>query len=388
MAHALDQAATAASPRDFNNGLTTFSNATAAGARASFDSLSGEAYGDLATAAFDQSYAFSTVLLDRLNDLANGSGDSIRLAANGSGNDVGLRFTTAAQAAGPGGDPAFAGRPYFVWADGTGDFSGASGENGSHGFNATSAGVAAGIDARFTQNWMLGLALGYDHDSLSANGLESTGTADNYNIALYSGLTLSRAYVHSAIGYSDSNDAVNRLLDIGGAARGATGKPDGQQVFGTTETGYEVPLNAALIAKPFVRLDAAHYWQTSFAETGANGFDLLVAGQTANTVQSTLGTKLVGQFNVVSFAAPLTATAMVGWGHEFARTARPLTAAFAGAPGLPFAVDAAEVDRNTAILGATISITAGKAKIFIRYNGQYGASTHDSAVTGGVSVAW
>jgi T5SS/PEP-CTERM-associated repeat protein len=387
VARALDQAAATASG-DFYNGLNSLSNASVASVRASFDKLSGEAYGDFATVALHQSYGFRSVLLNRLNDLANGAGDSIRLAANGSGSDAGLRFTTAAPLAGPGADPSRPDRPYFVWADGTGDFSGVSGENDSHGFNATSAGVTAGFDARITPIWMTGIAFGYDHESVAASGLGSTGTADNYNISLYSGLTLGRAYLRGAIGYSGSNDSLARSLDIGGSARAATGKPDGQQVFAATETGYDVPLTAALVATPFARLDAAHYWENAFAETGADDFDLLVAGQTNNSVQSTLGTKLQEEFNLLKLAEPLTATATVGWGHEFADIARSATAAFVGAPGLPFTVDAADADRNTAILGASIDMIAGKANIFVRYDGQYGASTHASAVTGGVSVAW
>jgi hypothetical protein len=61
------------------------------------------------------------------------------------------------------------------------------------------------------------------------------------------------------------------------------------------ESGYAVPLTAGLTATPFGRFNAAHDWQTAFAESGANDFDLRVAGQTANADRSTLAAKLAGQ---------------------------------------------------------------------------------------------
>lgn len=264
------------------------------------------------------------------------------------------------------------------------DFAGVSGAGGSHGFNTSTA----GFYARITQNWAAGLAFGYSHIWLSANGLQSDGTMDNYDFAFYSGLTLNRAYARGALSYIGSNGRLSRALDLAGAGRAATGRPDADEVLGMVETGYDAPLMAMLTVKPFAQLDAAQCWQGGFTETGAGDFDLMVAGQGNNSAQTTPGAALAEEFDLLQLGAPLSATVTAGWGHEFAETARPVTAAFAGAPGLPFSVDAAEVDRNTAVVSTSLAMTAGRAKILARYDGQYGARTHASAVTGGVSVSW
>ncbi|MBV9701265.1 MAG: autotransporter outer membrane beta-barrel domain-containing protein, partial [Methylobacteriaceae bacterium] len=147
------------------------------------------------------------------------------------------------------------------------------------------------------------------------------------------------------------------------------------------------PLAARLTATPFLRLDAASFDQARFAEQGATDFDLLVAGHTTDSVATTLGAKLTREFDM-GWSAPLVGSLKAGWGHEFADTARPVTAAFAGAPLIPFTVQGARVDRDVAVLGASLSATTGNMTLFAKFDGQYGARSRASAVTAGLSVNW
>ena len=81
--------------------------------------------------------------------------------------------------------------------------------------------------------------------------------------------------------------------------------------------------------------------------------------------------------------------APVGWTHEFADVARPITAAFAGAPGNSFTVFRATPLRNAAVVGlqATTNIAAA-TQIYLRYDGEIATGTDNHALTVGVRMSW
>jgi len=49
------------------------------------------------------------------------------------------------------------------------------------------------------------------------------------------------------------------------------------------------------------------------------------------------------------------------WQHEFAYTGRPITAAFSGAPGVPFTIYGVTPQRDSAVLGLSASTTIAEA---------------------------
>jgi uncharacterized protein with beta-barrel porin domain len=79
----------------------------------------------------------------------------------------------------------------------------------------------------------------------------------------------------------------------------------------------------------------------------------------------------------------------LGWQHEFDDTGRPITAAFAGAPGNSFTVFCATPARDSAIVGfqATTNI-AEATQIYLRYDGAVGGGTDNHALNVGVHMSW
>ena len=77
------------------------------------------------------------------------------------------------------------------------------------------------------------------------------------------------------------------------------------------------------------------------------------------------------------------------WMHEFADVARPITAAFAGAPGNCFTVFGATPLRNAAVVGlqATTNIAAA-TQIYLRYDGEIATGTDNHALNVGVRMSW
>ena len=71
----------------------------------------------------------------------------------------------------------------------------------------------------------------------------------------------------------------------------------------------------------------------------------------------------------------------LGWQHEFADTGRPITAAFAGAPGNSFTVFGATPQRDAAVVGLPASTTiAAATQVYLRYDGEIGGGTDNHAL--------
>ena len=78
----------------------------------------------------------------------------------------------------------------------------------------------------------------------------------------------------------------------------------------------------------------------------------------------------------------------LGWMHEFADVARPITAAFAGAPGNSFTVFGATPARDSAIVGLQVSTNIAEAtQVYLRYDGEVGGGTDNHALNVGLRMS-
>jgi outer membrane autotransporter protein len=79
----------------------------------------------------------------------------------------------------------------------------------------------------------------------------------------------------------------------------------------------------------------------------------------------------------------------LGWLHEFANTARPLTAAFAGAPSASFTVYGATPQRDAAVIGFSASTTVAAAtQLYLRYDGEVGSGSDNHTLNLGLRLSW
>ena len=78
-----------------------------------------------------------------------------------------------------------------------------------------------------------------------------------------------------------------------------------------------------------------------------------------------------------------------GWAHEYASTARPVTANFAGAPGTNFTVFGVSPQTASGVISvaANTAIAAG-AGLYLRYDGEVGSVLSSHALSGGFRVTW
>jgi len=134
---------------------------------------------------------------------------------------------------------------------------------------------------------------------------------------------------------------------------------------------------------PFARFQTSSINQAAFSEWGANSLSLNVAQQTTTSVRSTLGAELEAAIGGVDLGLRL------GWLHEYADTARPITAAFAGAPSASFTVYGATPQRDAAVIGFQASTDVATAtQLYLRYDGEIASGSDNHTLNVGVRLSW
>jgi outer membrane autotransporter protein len=128
--------------------------------------------------------------------------------------------------------------------------------------------------------------------------------------------------------------------------------------------------------------------QNASSESGANSPSLNVAQQGTNSLRSTLGAELAGELPLGG-ERKLGLALRLGWLHEFDDTRRPISAAFAGAPGNAFTVYGATPARDSAVVGFSASTAIAQAtQLYLRYDGEVGGGTDNHAIIAGLRMTW
>ena len=236
---------------------------------------------------------------------------------------------------------------------GLGGMGNIGGNTNAGAFSYNFGGAAVGADYRLDPRFVVGLAAGYTSGQQWVSGFQGNGNASNYNAALYASFTQSGFYVDALAGYAYSDNQLQRPIQIPGLAqRLAQGRTGANQFLGQAEAGYKIDIYAPAAASvtPFARFQTVAVSQNGFSENGANSLNLSVAQQNTTSARTVLGGDLAGNIPIGGDRV-LTTTLRLGWAHEYADTARPMTAAFAGAPATAFTVYGAQPLRDAAVIG-------------------------------------
>lgn len=252
-------------------------------------------------------------------------------------------------------------------------------------------GFAAGIDRKLTPDFLIGVTAGYSGGTQWVQGFQGQGTTGTVQAGLYGSYARGPVYVDGLAAYAYSDNQMTRKIAIPGiAAATAQGRTGVNQVFGQVETGYRFDIGglAQAFVTPFARLQGATATQNAFTESGAGALGLSVAAQTTNSLRTVFGAQLGGAVDL-GWREKLAMQFRLGWGHEFADTARPVTASFIGAPASPFTTFGAAPQRDSVVLGlAANTALADATSAYVRYEGDVSSQTSNHALTAGIRMVW
>jgi fibronectin-binding autotransporter adhesin len=281
--------------------------------------------------------------------------------------------------------------PLSAWFSALGGLGSVLGDTNASTLTYNFGGAAAGIDYRLDPRFLVGLGVGYTHGTQWVNSFMGQGWTDSVSVAAYGSFTQGGFYLDALAGYATFNNQLQRQILIPGLQqRTATGSTGANQFLGQIEAGYKVGVYAPAAATitPFGRFQISSVTQNAFSESGAQSLSLNVAQQTTNSQRTTIGADLGSSIGLGN-ERKLDLAVRLGWMHEFADVARPITAAFAGAPGNSFTVFGATPLRNAAVVGLQATTTiAAATQIYLRYDGEIATGTDNHALNIGVRMSW
>ena len=286
-----------------------------------------------------------------------------------------------------------------AWLSGIGGTGSVLGDGNAGGLGYTLGGAAFGIGYRPDPRFMVGIAGGYLGGQQWVNGFAGNGYTDSLSIALYGSFAPNGArggfYADALAGYANASNRMQRIVSLPGLPTGITsGSTTASQFLGQVETGYRFALGATgstlgnTSISPFARLQIGSSTQAAFGESGSSLFNLSVAQQTTTSVRTTVGADLATRFDL-GRGTPVDIGLRLGWMHELADTARPMTAAFAAAPGAQFTVLGATPQRDSALVGfSAAAALSERLSLFASYDGELGGGTDSHQLRVGFRLTW
>jgi autotransporter-associated beta strand protein len=278
-----------------------------------------------------------------------------------------------------------------AWGGGVGAFGTVAGNPNAYGITYSLGGFAAGIDRKFGNSFMAGVATGFSAASLNTQGMPGYGTSNTLQFALYGEYAAGPVYFDILAGYAHSDNRMSRPINIPGLPyRVAQGYTTANQFFGQLEGGYRIDVDSRFggYVMPFARLQGSTSTQNGFTESGADSLNLTVAQQTTNSLRTVLGAQL-GAAIATGWHRPLNVMFKAGWSHEYADLTRPVTASFAGAPALNFTTQGATAPRDGVVLGFGLNTSVTEqTSLYLRYDGDLAGGNTNHALSAGVRFVW
>jgi len=316
---------------------------------------------------------------NRLSNLRAGGGP---LGVNISGL-AGLRLPRSALAAldRPGGASASSGQDgdqesrLGAFINGTGSFGDKDPTVMAAGFDVVSGGVTGGLDYRFSDSLIGGVAVGYtttDHDFLAGAG---SLAVDAFSLSLYGTYYPTEAlYIDLITSVSFIDQDLTRNLIWPTVNRTAVGDTGAIEHSVSLGGGYDFYYQDWSFG-PYGRVDYVETRIDGFTETGAFGMNLTYGVQEITSVSTLLGARVSRNFST-DFGV-LVPEAHADWQHEFKNNSRPITVSFANDPaGNLVSIVTGPPDRNYANLGASLAaIFPGGWMGFVAYETVLGFST-------------
>jgi outer membrane autotransporter protein len=336
-------------------------------AAVALDSLSGEIYAST-----------QSLLQQQSAYLRNATNARLRQAFGGGAPDATSAQLSAAPlpASGIGLSPT-------VWAEGFGGWDHFSGNSNAASLNGTNTGFLMGIDNPLGQNWRMGLAGGWSSSGFDVADRSSSGSANNYDIAVYGGARYGDLGIRLGAGYTWSDVSANRSVGFAGFGDQLSSSYNAgtAQVYG--EVGYDFHLGETVL-EPLADLAYVNLATDGFSETG--GPAALTANSASfDTTYSVLGARISHAFDLGDGAA-LTATGRVGWQHAFGDTTPNTTLAFTGTTA-PFSVSGVPISQNAALVEVGLGYTpAPNVTLGLYYSGQIAPNAQENSLNGTVAL--
>jgi outer membrane autotransporter protein len=357
---------------DFGAVLNALSVLSTTQGPAALTAISGQNYAGFSNSMVQGAQVFMSNFANRAGSTSGGSHIALAEAC-----DVACDTTTPAL--------------WGAWGGAVGGTGTIAGNNNAGTFTYSVGGFSGGLDRQFAPNFLAGVTVGYQTGGQWTGGFDGRSVSDTVQAGLYGSFTQGPVYVDGLAGWAYNANQLWRAINITGLQpRTAYGQTGANQFYGQIETGWRVELGgaASYFITPFALLQGSTVTQNGFTETGAQSLNLTVAQQTTQSLRTIFGAQVGGAMDV-GLRDKIAGQLRLGWSHEYADTARPVSASFVGAPALPFTVFGAASTRDGAVVGFSLSTAVAEAMgVYVRYEGNIAGQDSSQALTAGLRMSW
>lgn len=229
-------------------------------------------------------------------------------------------------------------------------------------FDFDDVGITGGVDYRFSEATVAGIALSYSRTEADFDGGLGDVDSKNVGLSVYASHSIGNMYVEGVLGYSRADfDSARRILvpsatNVAGFDTTARGSTDADQFSASVGAGYDWSRDG-LTLTPFARLSYMSLDIDGFTESEpVHGLGLDVEGRTVRSLQSAIGVQVMKAVSTQS--GVVTPYAGIEWNHEFKNDEANIVAKYTHDPfNTTFFIPTADPDRNYFTVRAGVSAT-------------------------------
>lgn len=339
------------------------------------EQLSPSLYGDMMLSARQGFYGFADQVTQRLGTRRAAQGDAPNVAAACGQACAGLPNGAPNAVAGALGTTA--------WLSGFGQWTQVAAA-AAPGFQASLAGVMAGLDRELAPGFVAGVAVGGGSaNTFAGTGASALGSA--LQAMVYGEYAAGPFFLGGQAAYLHTDQATVRPLGAWNSAARNSLASNG--VGGQIAAGVRLPWRGWRV-EPTIGLAALALWAPATVEQNANGLAQQIDGQSLTSLRSAI-TLPVGRSFALAEDRSLTLRSLLGWTHEFADVTATTQAAFAAAPGAPFSATTAPIARDSILLGLSVDVAVGNGvALFAGWQGALAASSTVQSFRAGLRMTW
>ncbi len=344
---------------------------SADGARAAFDSLSGEIHASLPAMFLNDSARLRDTATSRIHDAFAGFSEGPEIAFHG---PAGM------------GDPGMGAGSGFnlsTWGSAYGAYGRLAGDPNAATLSRSTGGALIGLEATAWPRARFGVLAGLGQNQASVSARASSADTDSYTLGAYGGVRLADLGLTFGAAYSWHDVTSERAVAVGSLRDTLTADYWSRtaQVFGEVSYSLETPW---LQVSPFAGLALLHQQTDAFKERGSAALALTGDGSSQFLGSSTLGLRMSKTLATADgVSAALTGT--LGWRHAIGDLTFDQRMALSGLG--PFTVQGVPLDRDTALIEAGVALNlSDRATLGLSYQGAFGEKASDQGANARVNI--
>jgi len=253
--------------------------------------------------------------------------------------------------------------------------------------DTTTGAVQVGIDYKITPHLRVGATFGYGHTDADLDNIGSKAAVDSYAPGAYVSFADNGWYANALGSYGFDSFSEDRHVSFGGLTGIAHGAPNGDQIVGNLDGGYDFHVKKWTFG-PLAGIQYTHLDVDSFTENGAAPVNLQVNKQETDSLRSRLGGHLSYDFHAGKVV--LTPHLDASWQHEFMDQSRGITSQFTSVGAGSFTINTPNPSRESALIDCGLNADLnGQISLFLDYLVQAGQSNYfGQSVQGGAKVGF